>query len=137
MLGLIVRRLLQLPVILVVIYTLTLALAWAVPGNPLENPEGRRPPAEVVDAMKAQYNLDSFWKFYGSYLSSASGARYVRDSWSGEASRERERALAAGVEPAGRHVFDLGPSLKYRDQSVNEIIASSLPVSIVLGGWRF
>ncbi len=134
MLGLIARRLLQLPVILVVIYTLTLALAWAVPGNPLENPEGRRPPAEVIDAMKAQYNLDSFWKFYFSYLSRASGVRHVEDWSSGELSRERERAAAAGVLPPERHVFDLGPSLKYRDRSVNEIIAGSLPVSIVLGG---
>jgi oligopeptide transport system permease protein len=134
MLGLIVRRLLQLPVILVVIYTLTLALAWAVPGNPLENPEGRRPPPEVVDAMKAQYRLDNFWKFYGSYLDSASGLRFARGWRSGELGREKERALAAGVVPPARHVFDLGPSLKYRDQNVNEIVASSLPVSIVLGG---
>src|SRR6476659_7290952 len=124
MLYLIIRRLLQLPVILVVIYTLTLALAWAVPGNPLENPEGRRPPPEVVDAMKAQYKLDNFWKFYGSYLDSACGVRFVRDSWSGELAREKERAVAAGVEPPSRHVFDLGPSLKYRDRNVNEIIAS-------------
>ena len=134
MLGLIVRRLLQLPVILVVIYTLTLALAWAVPGNPLENPEGRRPPPEVVDAMKAQYNLDSFWKFYFSYLESASGVRYARDWADGEISRGRERAAAAGVTPVSRHVFDLGPSLKYRDQNVNEIVGASLPVSVVLGG---
>src|SRR5436190_2140309 len=134
MLGLIARRLLQLPIILVVIYTITLALAWAVPGNPLENPEGRRPPPEVVDAMKAQYNLDNFWKFYFSYLDSASGARYARDWTSGEIARERERVVAAGVDPPVRHVFDLGPSLKYRDRNVNEIIAGSLPVSIVLGG---
>jgi oligopeptide transport system permease protein len=120
--------------ILVVIYTLTLALAWAVPGNPLENPEGRRPPPEVVDAMKAQYKLDNFWKFYFSYLDSACGVRFVRDWGSGELAREKERALAAKVEPPARHVFDLGPSLKYRDRNVNEIIASSLPVSVVLGG---
>src|SRR6187399_1577286 len=109
MLGLIVRRLLQLPLILVVIYTLTLALAWGVPGNPLENPEGRRPPQEVIDAMKAQYDLDSFWKFYFSYLERASGVRYVKDWSSGELARERERAVAAGVEAPARHVFDLGP----------------------------
>src|SRR5437588_7035685 len=99
MLALIARRLLQLPLILVIIYTLTLALAWAVPGNPLENPEGRKPPEEVVQAMRAQYNLDNFWKFYFSYLDNACGVRYVRDSFSGEIGRERERAAAAGVEP--------------------------------------
>lgn len=31
--------------------------------------------------------------------------------------------------------FDLGPSLKYRDYSVNEILAEGLPVSVVLGCW--
>lgn len=30
---------------------------------------------------------------------------------------------------------DLGPSFKYRDQSVNQIIADGLPVSLKLGGW--
>src|SRR5262245_48186775 len=118
----ILRRLLGLPVILAVIYTLTLALAWAIPGNPLENPEGRRPPPEVVAAMQAQYKLDSFWKFYWSYLDSASGARYLRDRITGDAERERQRALDAGVAPPERRVFDLGPSLQYRDRSVNEIV---------------
>ncbi len=133
MLGLIARRLVQLPIILAVIYTLTLALAWKVPGNPLESPEGRRPPPEVVAAMQAQYNLDSFWTFYFSYLDSASGLRYLRQSLDGEAARTYARAEAGGHAPPTRLVFDLGPSLQYRDQRVNEIIASSLPVSMTLG----
>jgi len=32
-----------------------------------------------------------------------------------------------------RYVFDLGPSFKYEDWTVNEIVASSLPVSVSLG----
>ncbi len=32
---------------------------------------------------------------------------------------------------------DFGPSLKYRDQSVNDIIAQGLPVSMTLGGLAF
>ena len=129
MLGLILRRLLQLPIILLVIYTLTLTLAWAVPGNPLERGDDRRPPREVEEAMKAQYNLDSFPKFYWSYLDSAIGLRWVREHWSG-------RATLTGAEaaiPARHPVFDLGPSLQYEDWRVNEIIASSLPVSVTLG----
>jgi oligopeptide transport system permease protein len=133
MISLIFRRLLQMPLILFVIYTLTLALAWAVPGNPLENPEGRRPPTEVVEAMKRQYNLDSFWNFYASYLSSATGVRYVKDSVSGRAARLEAQAREEGLAPPERRVFDLGPSLQYRDQRVNDIIASALPVSITLG----
>lgn len=133
MLSLITRRLLQLPLILVAIYTLTLALAWAVPGNPLEGGEGRRPPPEVEAALKAQYNLDSFWRFYWSYLDSATGVRYARNTLSGAARDRAQAALDAGVAPPIRRVFDLGPSLQYRDRRVNEIIAGSLPVSALLG----
>lgn len=133
MTTLILRRLMQLPIILLVIYTLTLFLAWKIPGNPLENPEGRRPPAEVVQAMKAQYNLDSFGKFYWSYLESSLGVRYVRENLSGEAERRAEAARAAGQAAPVRRFFDLGPSLQYRDRRVNEIISAALPVSVTLG----
>ena len=133
MLGLILRRLIQLPIILLVIYTITLALAWAIPGNPLENPDGRQPPAAVVEAMKRQYNLDSFPTFYSSYLLSATGIDYVSDTLSGDLADRRKQAEAAGVAPPTQYVFDLGPSLTYDDWRVNEIIAGALPVSVVLG----
>jgi len=76
-LRLCISRLVQLPLIVGVIYTLTLILAWAVPGDPLEGPEARRPPAEVRQQMRAQYNLDSFGSFYRSYLASASGWNWL------------------------------------------------------------
>lgn len=133
MLPLIIRRLLQLPLILAVIYTLTLVLAWAVPGNPLERPEGRRPPAEVEMAMRRQYNLDSFWSFYVSYLDSATGLRFVRERLSGASEAQEKQLTDAGLVPTARRVFDLGPSLQYRDRNVNEIIGQSLPVSVRLG----
>ena len=111
--SLIGRRLLQLPFIVLAVYTLTFVLAWSVPGNPLENTEGRRPPAEIVEAMKKQYKLDDPVAFYFDYLGKASGV-----SW----------ALGKHDRP-----FDLGPSLKQPDWSVNEIIATGLPVSMTLG----
>ena len=111
--ALIVRRLLQLPLIVLAVYTLTFVLAWSVPGNPLENPEGRRPSAEIVEAMKKQYKLDDPVAFYFDYLEKASGIGYLR----GKTDR----------------VFDLGPSLKQPDWSVNEILSTGLPVSITLG----
>ncbi len=133
MLALITRRLLQMPLILGAIYTLTLALAWAVPGSPLDRPEGRRPVPEIQAAMERQYKLDSFWSFYWSYLDSASGLKYARDRMSGEDRQREEKFREANVAPPPRRVFDLGPSLMYRDRSVNEIIADSLPVSMKLG----
>ncbi len=131
--GLIVRRLVQLPLIVLCVYTITLLLAWKIPGNPLENPEGRRPPPEVIEQMQAQYKLDDFWKFYFSYLDNATGVKWVRQTVSGEAARQAEAAKAAGLAVPTRRVFDLGPSLEYRDRRVNEIIGSSLPVSVTLG----
>jgi oligopeptide transport system permease protein len=111
--ALVLRRLVQLPFIVLAVYTLTFILAWSVPGNPLENPEGRRPPAEIVEAMKKQYKLDDPVAFYFDYLEKASGIGYLR----GKTDR----------------VFDLGPSLKQPDWSVNEILSTGLPVSITLG----
>ncbi len=103
MLRLIITRLVQLPAILGVIFVVTFALVWLVPGNPLERPEGQRPPVEVQQAMLRQYNLHSPWAFAGAYLK--------------------------GVLLHG----DFGPSLQYRDQRVNDLIAEGLPVSALLG----
>ena len=113
MIALIARRLLQLPLILLAIYSLTFTLAWIVPGNPLENSENRRPPAEIMDAMLEQYRLDSYWSFYWDYLGKASGVSYV---------------IGAHDTP-----FDLGPSLKHENWTVNEILAAGLPVSVTVG----
>lgn len=44
MTGFVLRRLLQLPFILLAIYTIAFVLVWVVPGNPFEAAEGRRPP---------------------------------------------------------------------------------------------
>jgi len=103
MVRLVVSRLVQLPVIVAVIFLVTFSLVWIIPGNPLERSEGLRPPVEVQEAMMRQYNLDSPWAFVKGYI---------------------EGVLLRG---------DFGPSLQYRDQRVNEIIKSGLPVSMVLG----
>lgn len=129
---LILRRLLALPIILIVVYTITLFLAWKVPGNPLENPE-KRPKPEVIEQMNKQYNLDSFPRFYITYLRNATGLEYASDWFSGELTREREMAQSQGMPTPNRPIFDFGPSLKYDDKTVNEIIRSSLPVSVTLG----
>lgn len=111
MARLIAIRLLQLPVLLWLIYTATFALAWLVPGNPLER-EGRKPPPEIAEAMKASYSLDDPLKCYFQYVFGKPGA----DGWQG--------GLIAG---------DMGPSMFYKDWTVSQIIADALPVSIQLG----
>jgi oligopeptide transport system permease protein len=113
MLPFIARRLLVTPLIVLVIYTLTFLLAWMVPGDPLQQPEGRRPPPEIVEAMRKEYKLDDPAAFYVEYLGKATGVAWL---------------LGKSDRP-----FDLGPSLRHRDWSVNEILATGLPVSIALG----
>ncbi len=120
MIALIARRLAQLPLILLVIYTITFTLAWALPGSAVIRDEGRRPPAAVLQAMEAQYNLNNPARFYWQYLYHASGARWLLESITGE-----------GKAPG--YIFDFGPSFRYDDWTVNELIASSLPVSVALG----
>ena len=113
MIAFILRRLAVLPLIVLTVYTITFALAWLIPGDPLQQPEGRRPPEEIAAAMREQYHLDNPVTFYVEYLGKASGV-----SW----------ALGKAERP-----FDLGPSLRHRDWSVNEILATGLPVSMTLG----
>jgi oligopeptide transport system permease protein len=113
MLTLILRRLIQMPVILLVIYTITFCLAWLIPGNPLTKDEGRQPPKEIMQAMLEQYKLDNPWSFYWDYLGKATGVSWV---------------LGQHDKP-----FDLGPSLKHENWTVNEILGAGLPVSISLG----
>lgn len=120
MTGMIVRRLVQLPVILLVVYTITFVLAWALPGDAVLADEVRQPPPEVLASMRAQYNLDDPWVFYWDYLYHASGVKWAVEALKG-----------AGRSP--RYVFDFGPSFRYEDWSVNELVSATLPVSVSLG----
>ncbi len=110
MLALLTRRLIQLPVILLVIFSVTLTLAWVLPGDPLRRPDEKKPPQAVQDALKAQYNLDKGPVNFG--------VQYLK-------------GIFVGTElyPAP----DFGPSLTNPSQRVREIIGDGLQVSAVLG----
>ena len=110
--AMLVRRLLQLPLVLAAVFAVTFTLMWLVPGNPMES-EGRRPPPEIAALFERSYAMDDPVAFGVQYLDRASGLAWL----------------------AGRHdrPFDLGPSLRHADWTVNEIIAAGLPVSVALG----
>lgn len=110
---LVISRLMQVPLILLAVYTLTFALAWLIPGNPLERDEGRRPPAAIADAMAAQWNLDDPWTFYWSYLGDISGVNWL-----------------LGNSTA---IIDFGPSMRHENWTVGEIVSGQLPVSMTVG----
>ncbi|MEZ6193305.1 MAG: ABC transporter permease [Phycisphaerales bacterium] len=109
MFRLIFWRLLQFPLILAVIFVVTLLLAWVVPGDPLSTDDGREVSPEIKAAMMRQYNLDRGPVYFGlSYL----------------------KGVALGTDRAWP---DFGPSLTYQDERVSGIIGDSLPVSVMLG----
>ncbi len=104
MLTLILSRLLQLPVILAVIFFITLMLVWVIPGSPLETEDARQVDPAVMEAMEAQYGLNEpTYVFAGNYLKDIVTS------------------------------FDFGPSLQYPGQTVRGILAQTLPVSMALG----
>ena len=94
-------RLLQAIPVLLVVITMTFMLVQSAPGGPFS--ADKAVPAEVLEALEAQYNLDQpLWQQYISYL---------------------------GDVVQG----DMGPSFKYPGRSVNELIYSGLGTTAELG----
>jgi len=104
MLRLILSRLLQFPLILMVILTVTFAMAWLMPGDPFTADKAKQPPAAVQRAMKARYNMDKGpVVFFGGYLEGV----FTR--------------------------LDFGESTASPGRRVSDIIKDGLPVSATLG----
>jgi oligopeptide transport system permease protein len=107
----ILRRLASMLVVLFCVITLTFLLVRIAPGGPFTK-ERKIPPA-IEKQIMARYNLDgSLWEQFSTYLG-------VRKNTQGNYS-----GLLQG---------DLQLSTKYRDRSVRELLAQSLPISLTLG----
>ncbi|HEY53501.1 MAG TPA: ABC transporter permease [Caldilineae bacterium] len=119
MLQFIVRRILwAIPVLLAVTF-FTFALVRAIPGGPFDFAGDRSLPPSVVANLEAKYHLsDPLWQQFCSYLIGDTVCRPGDDS--GRASK-------------GVLLGDLGPSFRYRGRTVNDIIATALPISFQLG----
>ncbi|MEO5802989.1 MAG: ABC transporter permease [Verrucomicrobiota bacterium] len=105
------RTLQMLPVLLIVSF-IGFVLIHAMPGGPFDSE--RKPASEDIERnLKAKFHLDEpVWKQYLRYLGLAGGS-------------------------SGLINGDLGPSLKYRNHNVNDIIKQCLPVSMTLGVMSF
>jgi len=111
----IIRRILGFIPVLFTITLFTFVLMRAIPGGPFDFAGDRALPPQIVANIEAKYHLDwPLWKQFLSYL--------VGDDILGEEGTSR------GVIRA-----DLGPSLRYRSQSVNDIIKVTFPTSAQLG----
>lgn len=58
MLRLILSRLIQLPIILLVILTVSFIMAWVMPGDPFNAEGAKKVDDSVMRAMEARYNMD-------------------------------------------------------------------------------
>jgi oligopeptide transport system permease protein len=105
-----------------VVVSASFFLMRAVKGGPFDG-ERELPPA-IEAALRAQYHLDwPLWKQYLQYLGPLNLDAH-RATWLGGDGTNVLGGLACG---------DFGPSLRYRDLSVSEILGASLPISLALG----
>lgn len=109
------RRILGFIPVLFVIVLFTFVLMRAIPGGPFDFAGDRSLPPQVVANLEAKYHLDwPMWKQFLSYL--------IGDDLLGE--EGSSRGIIRG---------DLGLSLRFRSQTVNDIIKTTLPISAQLG----
>jgi ABC-type dipeptide/oligopeptide/nickel transport system permease component len=99
----IVRRFLWFIPVLFAVTLSTFILMRVIPGGPFDRVGDRTLPAEIVANLEAKYHVDQ-----------PMWRQYLDYLW-------------------GLMRLDLGPSFSYRTQTVNDIIADSLPVSAQLG----
>ncbi|MBN1318201.1 MAG: ABC transporter permease [Anaerolineales bacterium] len=120
-----VRRILWFIPLLFTITLLTFVLMRAIPGGPFDYEGDRALPPEIVANLEAKYHLDwPMWKQFASYL--------VGDELVDRAAYRK--ALALNQNPSrGIIRGDLGPSFRYRSQTVNDIVRTTFPVSAQMG----
>ncbi len=116
------RRTLWFALTLWAVITVSFFLMRSVRGGPFSSERSLHPAVEAN--LEARYHLDwPLWKQYLHYLGPLNldeqGA-----TWLGGSGEDLWGGVLTG---------ELGPSFKYRDFTVNEIIAQSLPISLALG----
>src|SRR6185369_3463401 len=117
-----VRRILFAVPLLLVISLLAFMLVKAMPGGPFDRERAHASP-EVERNLRAAYHLDEpGWKQY---------LRYLGLLW------ERSPDGSLHHVSGGLLNGDFGKSTKYRNHTVNDIIAQGLPVSLLLGAVAF
>lgn len=155
MIPFLLRRLLWFAITLLGVVTISFFLMRAVRGGPFDGERRLHPAIEAN--LAARYNLDwPLWRQYLQYLGpfnlradGIGGLLVVEDEAARLAKPTPEQAQGStvrfgsnvwtftgdiGPRPFGGVLTgDLGPSFKYRDFTVNDIIGQSLPISVALG----
>jgi oligopeptide transport system permease protein len=104
------------------VVSVSFVLMRAVRGGPFSEERALHPAVE--ESLRARYHLDwPLWKQYLQYLGPLNLGPHGHRWTGGDGSAPFGGILA----------LDLGPSFKYRDFTVNDVLAQSLPISAVLG----
>ncbi len=116
------KRILTIVPLLIFVSFLAFKLVHAAPGGPFD--KERKPASpEIERNLRAKYHLDEpMWKQYLRYM----GALFEKNE-NGDLKLANTGVLQG----------DFGPSLKYRNHTVNDIIKQGLPVSLTLGVLAF
>jgi oligopeptide transport system permease protein len=122
MAGFLLRRFGWFLVTLFIVVTVSFFLMRSVRGGPFDGE--RALPPEIERNIEARYHLDwPLWKQYLQYLGPLNLDERGPGFLGGDGSRRFGGVLTG----------DFGPSFKYRDYTVNDIIGQSLPISVALG----
>jgi oligopeptide transport system permease protein len=114
----VIRRILWGIPVLLMVALVTFVLVRSLPGGPFDFAGDKSLPDSVVKNLEAKYHLnDPTWQQFCSYLIGDDVCRPGMDNNTGK----------------GLVRLDLGPSLRYRSQTVNDIIGQALPISAQLG----
>ncbi len=120
----IIRRIFGFIPVLFTVALFTFVLVRAIPGGPFDFAGDKSLPPSVVANIEAKYHLD--WPTHMQFLSYIVGDDIVAKVFGGiyAETAGTSRGLIRG---------DLGPSLRYRSQTVNDIVSSTFPISFQLG----
>jgi oligopeptide transport system permease protein len=130
MLRFILRRLLQTIPVLFVLVTATFFMLRLVPGGPFTSEKAVSP--QIQRNIEAHYGLDKpLLHQYGAYLLDIAPKRFAPWRLFADANRDDR----ADYDFKSAFGIDFGPSTKYSNRTVNEIIADKLPASLELGLW--
>ena len=122
MLRFLLRRAVWFVLTVWVVVTVSFFLMRAVRGGPFSSERSLHPAIERN--LRARYHLDwPLWKQYVQYVGPFNLDQRGLSVIGGDGTKVWSGVLAG----------DLGPSFKYRDFTVNDIIAQSLPISVALG----
>jgi len=124
----ILRRLLETIPVLFVLATVTFFMLRLVPGGPFTAEKAVS--KEIMRSLEAHYGLDKpLLNQYGAYLWDITPKRFapwhLADGSDFDDNADFDLKASFGI--------DLGPSFKYPNRTVNEIIANKLPASLELG----